>query len=88
MGKLVNLRIMALRITVHIRSKGYGAVRLNGVCANTTTLLASPTCLKTWFGVSQSNVGLTVGSWPSWPIILKCEGEAVRGKCKCKKYLK
>ena len=43
----------------------WNSERLNGVCASTTTHLASPTCLKTWDGISQSNVGLTVGSWPS-----------------------
>ena len=30
--------------------------------ADTTTHLASQTCLKTWDGVPQSNAGLTVGS--------------------------
>ena len=56
--------IQALRITVHIRSKGYSAAWLYGACANIMHL-ASPTCLKTWDGVSQSIVGLAVGSWPS-----------------------
>ena len=55
----------ALRIPVDIRSKGYSTARLDGACADTTTHLASPTCLKTWDGVPQSNVGLTVGSRPS-----------------------
>ena len=55
----------ALRIPVHITSKGYSTTQLDGACADTTTQLASPTSLKIKDGVPQSNVGLTAGSQPS-----------------------
>ena len=44
---------------------GYSAATLDRACADTTTHLASPTCLKNWDGVLQSNVVLTVTSQPS-----------------------
>ena len=43
--------VQTLRITVHTRSKGYSAERLDGACADATTHLASSTCLKTKDGV-------------------------------------
>ena len=53
--------VQALRIMFHIRLKEHSTMRLNGTCAISTTHLASPTCLKIWVSVPQTNIGLTVG---------------------------